>query len=87
MKDKRTRWPVLSSSIGCVSRSIAALRTNATARAASTWRWPQSCCGTRSTWSAAPAFCTNNGRALVDKLRQRLSPLGWEHINLAGDYI
>jgi Tn3 transposase DDE domain len=28
-----------------------------------------------------------HGQAVDDKLLQHLSPLGWEHINLTGDYI
>ena len=28
-----------------------------------------------------------HGRKIDDKLLQNLSPLGWEHINLIGDYI
>ena len=29
----------------------------------------------------------DSGKAADDKLLQYLSPLGWEHINLTGDYI
>jgi hypothetical protein len=29
----------------------------------------------------------NKGEALDDTLLQYLSPLGWEHINLTGDYL
>ena len=29
----------------------------------------------------------NNGLSLNDQLLSHLSPLGWEHINLTGDYI
>ena len=29
----------------------------------------------------------DSGREVDDKLLQHLSPLGWEHINLTGDYI
>ncbi|MDN7395848.1 Tn3 family transposase, partial [Escherichia coli] len=28
-----------------------------------------------------------NGHAVDDSLLQYLSPLGWEHINLTGDYL
>ncbi len=29
----------------------------------------------------------NSGKEVDDRLLQHLSPLGWEHINLTGDYI
>ena len=29
---------------------------------------------------------TTHGQNIADELLQHLSPLGWEHINLAGDY-
>ncbi|WP_172704198.1 Tn3 family transposase, partial [Escherichia coli] len=35
---------------------------------------------------ATSALC-GNGTALDDTLLQYLSPLGWEHINLTGDYL
>ena len=35
---------------------------------------------------AAHALC-GNGHALVDALLQYLSPQGWEHINLNGNYL
>ena len=28
-----------------------------------------------------------HGQSIDDKLLQHLSPLGWEHINLTGDYV
>ena len=33
------------------------------------------------------AALREHGQAVDDKLLQHLSPLGWEHINLTGDYI
>jgi hypothetical protein len=29
----------------------------------------------------------NRGQTIPDELLQHLSPLGWEHINLTGDYV
>lgn len=35
-----------------------------------------------------PVACTTGGYGLFDDaLLQHLSPLGWEHINLTGDYL
>jgi hypothetical protein len=34
----------------------------------------------------ATSALRGNGTALDDTLLQYLSPLGWEHINLTGDY-
>jgi len=35
----------------------------------------------------ATSALRGNGTALDDTLLQYLSPLGWEHINLTGDYL
>ena len=35
----------------------------------------------------APHALHDNGQAIDDALLQHLSPLGWEHINLTGDYL
>ena len=35
----------------------------------------------------ATSALRGNGTALDDTLLQYLSPLGWEHINLTGDYV
>ncbi len=43
--------------------------------------------GTRSTWWAVACVAGPWGMLWMTSLLQHLSPLGWEHINLTGDYI
>lgn len=38
-------------------------------------------------FECATSALRGNGTALDDTLLQYLSPLGWEHINLTGDYL
>ncbi|MES1934392.1 Tn3 family transposase [Salinisphaera shabanensis T35B1] len=44
-------------------------------------------CGTRSIWTGLFRRWLTLGKTIDETLLPHLSPLGWEHINLTGDYI
>jgi len=54
---------------------------------ASTWWWQPSSCGTQVYLEHAIQAFRDTGRDIDETLLPYLSPLGWEHINLTGDYI
>ena len=54
--------------------------------------WPKSRGGAIVLWTTvylqrATQGLKVHGQSIDDNLLQRLSPLGWEHINLTGDYV
>ena len=51
----------------------------------STCSSPQSSCGTRDISSAVATL--RKVEDVPDQLLAHLSPLGWEHVNLTGDYV
>ena len=51
-----------------------------------TWR-RRSSCVTRSAWSGAIQALSDSGKDTDERLLPHYSPLGWDHINLTGDYI
>ena len=48
---------------------------------------PRSSSGTRFIWSRAIDDLKAQGLPVDDNLLEHVSPLGWEHINLTGDYV
>ena len=61
-------------------------KTNSTALRASTSSSPRSSFGTPDI-SNAPSPLLRKSEDVPDSLLAHLSPLGWEHVNLTGDYI
>ncbi len=80
------RWPVPCSSTALVKSVTAVSSSSATGPAASTRDG-----GHRAVEHGLPERAAHalrgNGHAVDDSLLQYLSPLGWEHINLTGDYL
>ncbi len=80
------RWPVPCSSTALVKSVTAVSSSSATGPAASTGDG-----GHRAVEHGLPERAAHalrgNGHAVDDSLLQYLSPLGWEHINLTGDYL
>ena len=81
-----TAWRAPSSSIGSAKSATAPTRTSSTALPASTCSSPPSSCGTRDISSAPSPPCAQ-AEDVPDHLLAHLSPLGWEHVNLTGDYV
>ncbi len=80
------RWPVPCSSTALVKSVTAVSSSSATGPAASTVTAAIVLWNTVYPERAAHAL-RGNGHAVDDSLLQYLSPLGWEHINLTGDYL
>ena len=77
----------LYSSAASEKSETAASSSSATAQAASLSSQPPSRSGTRYIYiERAVQPSARNGQVLDPELFKFLSPLGWEHINLTGDY-
>jgi len=62
------------------------VKLNSTGPAGSIWSWRQSSCGTPSI-SGAVETLRRQGQVIPDELLNHLAPLGWQHVNLTGDYL
>src|SRR5713101_5092213 len=74
------------SSTGSAKSATVPMKTSATARAVGTCSSRPSFYGIRPTCSAPSITYANRGTIRHPGDLAHLSPLGWEHINLTGDY-
>ena len=81
---RATAWRAPSSFIGSAKSETALMKTSSTAPPASTSSSAPSPCGTSLNRAIAAMRETED---VPDQLLAHLSPLGWEHINLTGDYV
>jgi hypothetical protein len=84
--EQQTRSIAQCSSIGSAKSATVRMRTNAIGLAALICWWPPSFYGTPCTCSEPSIICENQGIESGPNDLAHLSPLGWEHINLTGDY-
>src|SRR3954467_10389039 len=79
--------PVPCASIGLAASATARPRPSSTVPAASPWSGPPIALWTPVYLGRARDALRRRGEAVPNALLAHLAPLGWQHINLTGDYL